>query len=187
MRKLRMAVVLPLLHIFASIAIFGWYFAPVGGFNGTVRWWLAMNAPVLLFIDIVKRVATMGWLSSTKIWGGGGERTLYIIVLVGGFVVWFFVGRALDNLWRRKALDQTSQQLGKLLVDLFLIACGIRLIFHGLESILLQYQGQRCQAAAVLSGLIILIWGLAMIVLPMVSLAKAFRRSASAGGHADRT
>jgi len=60
MRKLRMAIVLPLVHIAASMAIFGFELAPSGGFNGTVRCWVAMNAPVLVFIDIVKRIARWG-------------------------------------------------------------------------------------------------------------------------------
>jgi hypothetical protein len=185
MRKLRMAVVLPLVYFVISITIFGWRLAPTGGFSGRVRWWLAMNAPVLLFIDIVKRLATMGWLSPTNTWGGGGERTLYLIVLVGGLVVWFFLGRALDNLWRRRALDQTSIPIGRAILDLFLIACGILLIFHGLENILPQYQGQRHQLATVLNGLIILVWSLLMIVLPLFGLSKLFRRPTPVGGSTD--
>jgi hypothetical protein len=185
MRKLRMAAVLPLLYLIVSIAIFGWRLDPSGGFSGRVRWWLAMNAPVLLFIDIVKRFATMGWLSPNMIWGGGGERTLYLIVLVGGLVVWFFLGQALDDRWHRQALDNRPLQLGKALVDLFSIACGVRLTLHGLESILPQYQGQRPQVATVINGLIILLWSLVMIILPMFSLSKLLRRQASAGGSPD--
>ncbi len=179
MWKLRMAIVLPLVHVAASIAIFGFELAPSGGFNGTVRWWFAMNAPVLLLIDLAKRLATTGLLPPTMVWGGGGERTIYLIVLVGGLAVWFFVGRAIDSLWRGKALDQKPLLFHKVLIDLFLIACGIRLIFHGLQNILPQYAGQRPSTPAIVNGVIILVWSLLLILLPALKLLKRIREKPS--------
>jgi small neutral amino acid transporter SnatA (MarC family) len=70
-----------------------------------------------------------------------GVRPIYLVFLLGGLALWFTVGRALDNVLRRNVLGQTPNRIGMAILDLLLIACGIRLIFHGLEGILPQYQG----------------------------------------------
>src|SRR5258708_37941665 len=108
MRKLRMAVALPLVFIAISIAIFGWHLAPPGGFDGNVRWWFALNAPVLLVIDLTKRIVAMAHMSPEMIWGGGGERSLYLIGFICGFGLWIIVGRALDNRLEHEAVGQPT-------------------------------------------------------------------------------
>jgi hypothetical protein len=119
------------------------------------------------------------------VWGGGGERTIYLIVLVGGLAVWFIAGWTLDILLLRKTPNQTALQPGKVLAKLFLIACGIRLGFHGLENILPQYPGQRHSTPAIVNGVIILVWSLLLVLVPGLKLVNQIREKRS-GQNADK-
>jgi hypothetical protein len=172
MRKLGMATLLPLVHFVVSIGVFGWKLFPFQEPTSGIRLWFALNGPILLLVDLSKRIATIPWLSPHIM---GGVRPIYLIFFVGGFALWFFVGRALDNLFRRNSLDQKALPLSHVLVDMFLIACGVRLIFHGLENILPQYPGQQHSTLGIVNGVIVLVWAFVLLLVPSWKLLSAFR------------
>jgi hypothetical protein len=177
MRKLSLMLILPLLHLFVSITIFKWQFFPPVDPNNAISFWFALNAPVLLLVRLAKQIATIPAVSPYIM---GGVRPIYFVFLVGGLGLWFFVGRTLEKLRRRDAHAASTTSLRKLLLYLLSTACGIRLIFIGLEWILPHYPGEHQPIAMIVDGSLILVWSLALILLPGMNLLRLARKRAAA-------
>ena len=56
MRKLSMAAVLPLVHFVVSIGMVGWPLLTLAEPSRKIMLWFALNGPVLLLIDLAKRI-----------------------------------------------------------------------------------------------------------------------------------
>jgi hypothetical protein len=161
------------LHFAVSMTLLGPAFLPTAEPSRMIMLWIALNSPVLVLIDLIKRIFTLPWISPHILPLMAGERAIYFIFLVGGLGLWFLVGRALDNLGGRKTCAQTKVHN---LVGLILFASGIRLVFHGLEWILPRYAGERHSAAEIINGLIVLAWSLVLILPPALKFANRFRQ-----------
>jgi hypothetical protein len=176
MRKLRMAAVLPLVHFVVSIGVVGWPLLPLTEPSRKITLWFALNGPVLLLIDLAKRIFTMPWVSPYIPPMMEGERAIYFMFLFAGLALWFFVGRTLDNLRWRKAPNSTGIHLRGVLGAVTLITCGVRLIFHAGEWILPRYSGQHHSMSDMINGAIISVWAILFILLPCFELANRTRQ-----------
>jgi hypothetical protein len=162
-RKLRISLLLPVLHYLASVTIFGWRFWP-RPVDATVTLWFAVNAPAVLLLDVTKRIATAGGCPPPI---GYGERAFELLFFIGGLLIWFLVGLAVDNCRRPAMIDRPSTTALKTLVRLFFVLCGVRLIFYSKSMILPEYAGQRHPPSTLIAGFIVLLWSLVLIVGPV--------------------
>jgi hypothetical protein len=175
MRQLKLALALPLIHFIGFLAIFGWTLFPYREPNGVIRLWFALNGPVLVLLDACKWVTTLSWVTP-HIWTG--VRPIYFVFLAGGLALWFSVGRLLDKLRYPVSKDFSEKKLSTatLVLNVLVIICGIRLIFHGLGWFFPLYQGQTLSALSIVNGALILGWALVLIALPGVKLLTGLRR-----------
>jgi hypothetical protein len=172
MRKLRFEYIMPptLFVIFLSLMHWGTVDIPLlGNIRGLC---FAINSPGLLFCELFLRMAPVRWLPADIL----GIRSDHFIFLVGVVVQWYFVARELDRLRSPKAGATLTTAL--LLANIFAIAWGVRLIFGSMDGIL-QVDSSHRHFTAYIDGIITLVWGLTLIVLPTMRLAKCFRRRQS--------
>jgi hypothetical protein len=159
-----MSLLLPVVHYLASVTIFGWRFWP-RSVDATVTLWFAVNAPAVLLLDATKRIATAGGGCPPPI--GCGERAFVLLFFIGGLIIWFLVGLAVDNYRRPAMIDRWSTTAFKTLVRLFFVLCGVRLIFYGKSMISPEYAGQRHPSSTLIAGFIVLLWSFVLIVGPV--------------------
>jgi hypothetical protein len=164
-----MSLLLPVVHYLASVTIFGWRFWP-RSVDATVTLWFAVNAPAVLLLDVAKRIATARGGCPPLI--GCGERAFELLFFIGGLLIWFLVGLAVDNYRRPVMIDRPSTTALKILVRLFFVLCGVRLIFYGKSMVLPEYAGQRHPPSTLIAGFIVLLWSLVLIVGPVRTFAS---------------
>jgi len=157
--------------------IFRWQFFPPVEPNNAISFWFALNAPVLLFVRFAQRIAAVPAVSPYIV---GGPRPIYFIVLILGLGLWFLVGRGLDKLLRRGTRVPSTISVRNLILYLVAIACGIRLIFIGLEWILPRYSGERHPLAEITNSCLILVWALTLILFPAIKLLHLARNRTDA-------
>ena len=126
---------------------------------------VAVNAPAVLLVDVTKRIATGGGGCPPPI--GCGERAFVLLFFIGGLIIWFLVGLAVDNYRRPAMIDRWSTTAFKTLVRLFFVLCGVRLIFYGKSMISPEYAGQRHPSSTLIAGFIVLLWSFVLIVGPV--------------------
>jgi hypothetical protein len=126
-----------------------------------------------VLLDLVKWTATLSWVSPHVATGVGA---IYFVFLIGGLALWYFVGRALDDLISSKTPAQRTLTAGRVLLNLFALACGIRLVFSAFQYLLPEYSKQHVSVERTVEGVIVLLWSLVLLVFPIAKLAKSFRR-----------
>jgi hypothetical protein len=104
-----------------------------------------------------------------------GPRPIYYIFLIGGIVLWYFVGRALDKVRESATPNRPNHRLVRIVAHLFLLIWGIILIFLAMKYFLPLYPGQRHSASMLVYGLIVLAWALILILIPVWNLRKGIK------------
>jgi hypothetical protein len=165
MRKLKMGVLMPLVYFLSSILLFGRALLNSQEPSTSARLWFAVSGPVLLLLDAAKWLVTRRWLPSELI-GGGGNRTIFLIFLLGGIPLWYLTGSFIDHWSESRTASRSPASHLTTTSKLLLILCGIRLIFHGLDRIRPAYPGQTHSALDLMNGAIVLLWSVALILLP---------------------
>jgi hypothetical protein len=170
MRTLKLAFILPLGQFLVSLSILKWGFLHVPYFTDGL--WFAINAPVLPLLEILLRLAPLHWLPAHIV----GMLPRDFVLLAGAIIVWYFVGRFLDNMRLSDTQPRRSLTTGVVLLNLFLAAYGVRLFFVSLQYLVPAYPNQRHPAGDLLGGTIALIWSLGLIAFPCTRLVTWFRR-----------
>ena len=184
MRKLSMATILPLVHFVVYMVIFKGHLFPYQEPTTGIRLWLALNGPVLVILDLAKWTATIPWVSPHIMTGIG---PIYFIFLVGGAALWCFVGRALDGLGLPKTPGQMTRTAASGLFNLFVLACGIRLIFSAVHYLLPAYPQQRVSLERTIEGIIVLLWSLFLFGFSLRKLVSVLRHRPARSPILDRT
>ena len=130
MRKLRLALVLPITQFIVATILLHWgvrveFYAPT---PRLICW--GLNAPALLFtsLDPGRWGPTFAWWPGSII----GVDMDDVFFLAGVIVVWYVVGRALDQ---RRTSVSAARRLGMvttLIVQVLLLALGALLLVGGL-------------------------------------------------------
>jgi amino acid transporter len=173
MRKLRFAVILPVVQLIIALALFKWgerQWEGKGLFVPTGRLLChALNAPALLFLRLLDLFPD--W-SAPRICGFYFDE---IFFLPGVAVVWYLVGRALDRRVTPHAQSQSRKTIPKALFNLFLVVYGV--YFFWTETVtwfwhrnLLIFRGAHAYDAALYWA-----WSVVLILAGAVNLVKAIR------------
>jgi len=169
MRKMRLALVLPIIHFVAAATLLQWaYRVPVphgsGFYVPTVRLICeGLNAPALPF----KALAVFSPNASSV----HGLPTPDVVFLVGVLLVWCIVGRALDQRWESQAAAQPTTAIALFAYALLLILSGI-LLFLGLYGL---GPGRPNVADPPVRAFLTLMWSGGLIFLSGRGLVRAIR------------
>lgn len=178
MQKLKLAVVLPILHLMFSVIVL----RDIAHFRHLMQLWFAINGPVVLLVDACKYIGNLRlvrpWVIDSPFLMNG-PRQFNLLFLICGFVLWYFAGKTIDNIRRGKESCHAKPTFVAGFLEVFLIVCGVRLVFHGLQWILPEYPGQQHAMYSLVDGSIILVWSLILILGPGWKLLNAIRRRSS--------
>ena len=140
---------------------------------------------LVLLVDACKYIANLPlvrpWAIDSPLLMDG-PRLFNLLFLICGFVLWYFAGKTIDNIRRGKDSCHTKPTFVAAFLEVFLIVCGVRLVFHGLQWILPEYPDQRHAIYSLIDGVIILVWSLVLILVPAWKLLNAIRRRSSEAG-----
>jgi hypothetical protein len=173
MRKLRLAVILPVGQVIIALALFEWgerQWVGKGLFVPTGRLLcFALNAPALLFLKLLDLFPD--W-NAPRICGFYFDE---IFFLPGVAVLWYLIGRALDRRRTPHTQPQGRRTIPKALFNLFLVVYGIYFFFT--ESVtwfwhrnLLIFGGAHTYDAALYWA-----WSLVLTLVGVVNFVKAIR------------
>ena len=173
MRKLKMAAVLPVVHLVGYFVVFRSLF-PYQEPTRPIRLWFAVNGPVLVLIDLAKSIATISWLAPHIM---GGNRPIYFLLLFGGTLLWFLVGREFDhaNAALPKLSDWFPSNFVSAVLGIVSAACGARLILLGSKYFFAAYPGQHCSFETIIEGSLVLLWSIILLMNSWRTLASLYR------------
>ncbi|MGA7091341.1 MAG: hypothetical protein WBX12_11720 [Candidatus Acidiferrales bacterium] len=166
MRKLSLAIILPTLSVCVAAVFLKWgtaislglglLYSPVGDLRHLCY---SFNAPALLVQALELHWAPARWLPSRLL----GAAADHIIFLVEVALLWFFVGRTLDNMRDSRIVIHRRLTPGRLLIVIFLTLWGIRLFFAAIEELsITNFQNQRLPSF-ITNGVIVAIWAIILI------------------------
>jgi hypothetical protein len=180
MRKLRLALILPVLQFVIALAVWPY---PMGSPKGlvpsapTIRTiCLGMDAPALLFpAVVVNRWPVFRWIPLKPY----GFFTDELAFLFGVISLWCIVGLMLDQLRSAKASAHGRISIASLLINaalsLGLIYGGIRLFIAGLDWVFpIPQSGNRL--GYFLGSIPLMGWAFALIFFPGLRFVKIIRR-----------
>lgn len=182
MRKIRFALVLPVVQLVLAIGLLRWgiwqVHHPPGSFDtpyaATPMFACqGINAPAVLLENFFRTVAPLRRVNemlSDRLVGGYD-----LSFLVGLMILWYLVGRNVD----RRVMGATSAQrrtrAGNRLFQLLQVTCGACVGIMGAKQF--DYLGRWNNVVGnILSGTLFLVWSLVLITLPGAKLVKAIRR-----------
>jgi len=181
MRKLRLALILPILQLLIALALWPY---PMGSPKGlvasapTIRTiCLGMDAPALLFpAAVVNRWPVIRWLPLKPY---GLFFTDELAFLFGVILLWGIVGLMLDQLKSATKSLHGRISIANLLINvtlnLALIYGGIRLFVAGLDWVFpIPQWGNRL--GYFLGSIPLMAWAFALIIFPGLTLVKTIRR-----------
>jgi hypothetical protein len=159
MRKLRLALFLPIIQFPIAYALLTWR----GQFNtyigNTRAFCFAINAPIMLFLAPFYQMAPIRWMPGDIL----GVRSDNLLVLAGIVILWFLVGLALDFGWFDRQHVPRKQALSKfrMLINLFVVGSGVWLFFRvGMDWLLRTDSSQRHSPFDIAYGIIAIVWAL---------------------------
>jgi hypothetical protein len=181
MRRLRFAIVLPVVQLVLSIGLLKWgrwqEHHPPGSFDTPyaatpVFACQGIRAPAVLLENFFRTIAPLNKVNealSDKLHGGYN-----LSFLLGVIILWYLVGRRVDHRISRSAGAETT--VGARVSQVLQVIVGICLLPMGIADI---GSGARWNNAVgnMLSGTLFLVWSLVLTTLPGAKLVKPIRRS----------
>jgi hypothetical protein len=179
MRKLRLALILPVVQFVIALALWPY---PMGSPKGlvpsapTIRTiCLGMDAPALLFpAAVVNHWPVIRWLPLMTV----GLPIDEFAFLFGVILLWFIVGQILDRLRSAKASVYGRQPTSSILIDvalsLAIIYGGIRLFVAGLNWVFPTPQSGN-RLGYILGSIPLMAWAFALIIFPGLGLMRTIR------------
>lgn len=175
MRKLKLALILPIVQVLLAVALFAWgnhqwrtrhgLFVPAGRLLC-----FAINAPAELFSRLLDLFPA--W-SAPRIWGFYFDELFF---LPGVAILWFLIGRTLDKLRVADKPIGGRMTVSKALVNLFLLVYGVDLFWKQTA----QWLWYRNQVIAVgthyYDASLYWAWSAVLILVPVLNFANAIRR-----------
>jgi hypothetical protein len=183
MRKLRLALLLPVVQLLLAAILLRWgdttHLRASEDHTPTVRlicW--GLNAPALLFraLDPIRLGPTYSWIPTSIL----GFDIDDICFLVGVAVLWFFIGRAIDKRGSARTTGRRGM-VAALVGYTLLLALGGFLLYAGpydLEHPVSDNPNQPVR------GILTLMWSVALLYLSGRGLTKTIRRALRGSGSA---
>ena len=137
-------------------------------YSGTAR---AFSAPAFLLAIACDRIVPFDRPDRTpfSIVGFGSADLLF---LLGVIVVWYLVGRAIDQKLSHQGPTYPRSLAGTIVLNVALIALGILLLLLGIAPVLYK---QGYPTGAVVAGGLFLAWGGVLLFFPVINLRHALR------------
>ena len=174
LRKLKFSIALPSLQLVLALSLWSWPVKLPKGFDTlyfSTPWLIArgINGPAL-------PVGSLGTLfyrtdhTPPSLFGFGPEELCFFVGIV---VLWFVVGRELD-LRQDSALLQRRSSLWRTALCLLSGFIGIVLLIGGFE-LVYYHHWYNNHVGDVAEGILFLLWSLALIGFPVLSVSKEIR------------
>jgi hypothetical protein len=178
MWKMKFAVLLPISQLALDFAFWEWPF-PTSMPTGMDARFIStpmlvgygISAPAILTKLLV--VPFRGQHDFLPFWIGRFNIE-DLIFFVGALVLWHLIGRALDHRISSGVPVSKGIGVGKALWNFALEALGVFLFGAGLQGIFIP--SARASVGLLTNAILLMIWGLALIIIPGIKLLKAIRR-----------
>lgn len=172
MRKLRFALILPLIQLAIAWNLLVWKGQYITFLGNARAFCFAINAPIMVMLAPFYYLAPLRWMPSDIM----GIRSDNFLALVAVGILWLLVGLRIDRFRReiRPRLDVSPFR--NMLLNVFFMVCGTWLFVRvGMEWILRADSGGRHMPSDILHGAIAIAWSVFLIVPAVRSLLRAIR------------